>query len=128
MTSPFSTFKEFSEAEGAIYTFANNPLMITILLIISALITLYFFYASFTMKQEPSKAPDAKAIGLLLVAGFATVFGSLLNPQADRREAVNSRYSQELRAERQTLKPLAFLGLMGLGGNKAKRRSLRKVR
>ncbi|MDX2214981.1 MAG: hypothetical protein SFY66_16960 [Oculatellaceae cyanobacterium bins.114] len=131
MTSPFSTFEEFSSAEGPIYTFANNPTMITVLLIISALITIYFFYASFGMTQTSSKSPDVKAIGLLLVAGFASVMG-LLNPQADRREAINPRHSQEIRSERSTWQPLALLGLVGLGGGSkgrtAKRRGARKGR
>lgn len=134
MTSPFSTFEEFSSAEGPIYTFANNPTMITVLLIISALITIYFFYSSFGMTQTSAKSPDVKAIGLLLVAGFASVMG-LLNPQADRREAVNPRHTQEMRTERSTWQPLALLGLVGLGGGSgvakgrnAKRRSSRKVR
>lgn len=132
MTSPFSTFEEFSSAEGPIYTFANNPTVIAILLIISALISIYFFYASYMMKQDHSKAPDVSAIGLLLVAGFASMMGTLLNPQSDRREAVNPRHSHEMRAERPSAwQPLAFLGLMGLGGTKlgtTKRRSSRKPR
>jgi hypothetical protein len=130
MTSPFSTFEEFSSAEGAIYTFADKPAVIAVLLILSLLITIYFFYASFGMKQELGKSPDVKAIGLLLVAGFASVMGALSQPQADRREAAHPRHSQEMRAEK-NWQPLAFLGLMGLGGTamgqKAKRRS-RKTR
>jgi hypothetical protein len=133
MTSPFSTFEEFSSAEGPIYTFANNPTMIAILLIISALISIYFFYASFAIKQESSKSPDVAALGVLLVAGFASIMGTLLNPQADRREAVNPRPSHEMRTERSGWQPLALLGLVGLGGSgaaksRSKRRTSRKVR
>ncbi|MCY7285644.1 MAG: hypothetical protein LH679_19880 [Cyanobacteria bacterium CAN_BIN43] len=45
MSSPFSSFKEFSDAKGPIYTFANNPTMIGFLLVVSLAITVYFFYA-----------------------------------------------------------------------------------
>ncbi|MBD2465075.1 hypothetical protein H6G89_29130 [Oscillatoria sp. FACHB-1407] len=131
MTSPFSSFEEFSSAEGPIYTFANNPTVIAILLIICALMTIYFVYASYTMKLD-SKSPDAKAIGLLLVAGFASVMGTLFNPNTERREAVNPRHSHEMRAERSNWQPLALLGMVGLGGaakgRSSKRRSSRKVR
>ncbi len=141
-TSPFSTFEEFSSAKGPIYTFANNPSIISILLILGALIAVYFVYASFFMKQESPPTPDIKAIGLLLVAGFASVMGTLLHPQSEHREAANQRYSQESHA-RQNWQPLALLGMIGLGGaslgqrlgqkagqksvQKTKRRSPRKL-
>lgn len=133
MSSPFTTFEEFSNAEGAIYTFANNPTMIAILLILSLLITLYFFYSSFFMKQEDLEHPlDTKAIGLLLVAGFASVMGSLLHPEpAPKTEATRPAASRSAQAS-SPWKPLALLGLTSIGGigasRKAMRRSSRKVR
>lgn len=139
-TSPFSTFEEFSSAKGPIYTFANNSLMINILLILSALIAVYFIYASYVIKQDSAPAPDIKAIGLLLVAGLASVMGTLLNPQPEQREVEDPRYPQESQAlRRQSWQPLTLLGMMGLGGTalgqktgrqlrrKTKRRSPRKL-
>ncbi len=132
-TSPFSTFEEFSSAKGPIYTFANNSSIINILLIIGALISIYFVYASYFMKQESMKAPGVKALGLLLLAGFASVMGTVLNPQWEQRDSTNSRQAQETRSGRQNWQPLAFLGMMGLGGTAmgrkagTKRRSPRKL-
>lgn len=117
MTSPFSTFEEFSSAKGPIYTFANNSLAIGFLLVLCVLILIYFIYASYFMKQELTETPDPKAIGLLLVAGFASVMGTLFNPQSERREAVRPRY-EEVRSDRHNWQPLALLGMVGLGGTK----------
>ena len=131
-TSPFSTLEEFSSAKGPIYTFANNPSIISILLILSALIAIYFVYASFFMKQESTPTPGIKSIGLLLVAGFASVMGTLLHPQSEHREAANHRYSQESHAARQNWQPLALLGMIGLGGasfgQKAGQKSVQKTK
>jgi hypothetical protein len=57
MSSPFSTFKEFSEAKGAIYTFANSPIVSSIFLMLSLMITVYFVYASFhlNLRDESTK-------------------------------------------------------------------------
>lgn len=120
MSSPFSTFEEFSQAEGPIYTFANSPGIITFLLIVCLLITIYFFYASYGMKQE-SPQVDPKAIGLLLVAGLASAIGLLSQPSSSKDEAVRARAgrSETLRSEVQSHRrwqPFALLGLTGLGG------------
>lgn len=119
MSSPFSTFEEFSQAEGPIYTFANSPGIITFLLIVCLLITIYFFYASYGMKQESHKV-DPKAIGLFLVAGLASAIGLLSQPSSSKDEAVQARAgrSETLRSEVQSRRwqPFALLGLTGLGG------------
>lgn len=120
MSSPFSTFEEFSQAEGPIYTFANNPSMIAFLLIINVIITVYFFYASFRMKQESPQPINPKAIGLFLVAGLASAIGLLSQPSSSKDEAVQARAgrSETLRSEVQSRRwqPFALLGLTGLGG------------
>lgn len=132
MSSPFSSFEEFSSAEGPIYTFANNPAMLTILLVISLLISVYFFYASFHLKSE-NKPENPAALAVLILAGAASLLGSLLAPQPSRPVEAN-RDRSEVRAG---VQPLALLGLMGIGGTsigslkrrsrKARRAASRKV-
>jgi hypothetical protein len=57
MSSPFATTKEFMEAKGPIYTFANNSTLSTLLLLMSLAITIYFFYASFAMYKKAKSKP-----------------------------------------------------------------------
>ncbi|HEY9626250.1 MAG TPA: hypothetical protein V6C84_03025 [Coleofasciculaceae cyanobacterium] len=131
MSSPFSTFEEFSNAEGPIYTFANNSVMISILLILSLIISVYFFYASFGMRQELTTHVDVKAIGLLLIAGLTTLTGFLFNPQVPKRtEAAQARSSHLEQNSPKSWAPLALLGLTGVGRAALKRskRSSRKHR
>lgn len=71
MSSPFDSFKEFSKAEGAIYTFANNPTLIGILIVVSALVFLYFIYASFSIKKGQSTAKSPGMLGLLIAASVS---------------------------------------------------------
>jgi hypothetical protein len=124
MSSPFSSFKEFSEAKGPIYTFANNPTMIGFLLVVCLAITVYFFYASYTMKVE-THAKTPKAIGLLLMAGAASILGMEFAPQSPKQPET-SRHAQAQRAH--NWQPLALLGLVGTGGTQLgrKRRSPRR--
>lgn len=129
MSSPFSTFEEFSSAEGPIYTFANNSVMLTLLLVISLIISVYFFYASFGMKQELTKSPDLKAIGLLLIAGFVSLIGALHNPHPQPpTEAVHSRTQRQEQVSRRTWQPLVLLGLTGIGSLTHKRNQRRSSR
>jgi RsiW-degrading membrane proteinase PrsW (M82 family) len=76
MTSPFKTFKEFSEAEGPIYTFANNPSAIAVLLIVVAGITIYFLYASYNIKPGETKPQNPVALSLFLIAGVSSLLAS----------------------------------------------------
>jgi drug/metabolite transporter (DMT)-like permease len=126
MNSPFSSFKEFSEAKGPIYTFANNPTMIGFLLVVCLAITVYFFYASYTMKHgTPAKTPGA--IGLLLVAGAASILGMEFAPQS-HKQPETSRHPQAQRSVAHNWQPLALLGLVSTGGTQLgrKRRSPRR--
>jgi len=120
MSSPFSTFEEFANAEGPIYTFANSPAIITIFLLLSLAITVYFFYASFGMKQDMEKSVDVKALGLLLVAGLTTIAGTLFNPNLQKQsEATQAR--SRLEQPNRGLASLGLLGMMGLGGANIRR-------
>jgi hypothetical protein len=119
MSSPFTNAKEFLEAKGPIYTFANNPTIIYLLLAFSVAIAIYFLYASFAMyRKNKSKANDPALMSILLIAGLATsLAGSFKEAQKKQPTTAyrqNIRYEQ--RVERHNNPALAFLGLMGSAG------------
>lgn len=116
MTSPFATFEEFSEVNGAMYTFANNPTMIGILLAICLAITIYFFYASFNLKQETVTHTPPAVLGIILA--LVTTAGSLLHTQSPKQTPSAQRYRSAetaVTAKSMTKKwqPLALLGMVG---------------
>lgn len=121
MSSPFSSFAEFSKAKGPIYTFANNPIMIGFLLVLCVAITIYFIYYSYTLRQkQPAKTPAA--LGLLLVAGAASLLNMVLTPHAHKQP---ERHLHQ-RSNTYNWQPLALLGMVGIGGGlRHKRRSQR---
>ena len=111
MSSPFSSAKEFLEAKGPIYTFANNPTAIAILLILSLAITIYFIYASYNMKREDSGSKNPAMMSILLVAGLAASLTGFLSGQQKPTTEARTRYEQ--RSQRQIQPMAALLGLMG---------------
>jgi hypothetical protein len=120
MSSPFSSAKEFLEAKGPIYTFANNSTAIGVFLILSLAITIYFFYASFAMYQKEKSKTDPAMMGVLLVAGLATSLASSLMGTEQKKQPVTT-YHQDLRYERQAEHRNNSQGLfMGLFGVAAK--------
>lgn len=134
MISPFASFKEFSEAKGPIYTFANNPTMIALLLVICLGITVYFLYASFTMRQEESKPPTPAALAMVILAGATSLIGSLMHGQPARQPDAAYRSQPAMQRQVRDWQPLAVLGLTGIGGSlfgrkkpsrRKRRRSLR---
>jgi hypothetical protein len=126
MTSPFSTFEEFSQAEGPIYTFANNPAVISVLLLICLAISVYFFYASFGLKQEQSGSQTVKTLGALLLAGGVSLLSGLSQPQK-QPDAMRTRYETRS-SDRPSWQPFAALGLMGMGGTSLGRRTRRTMK
>jgi drug/metabolite transporter (DMT)-like permease len=132
MTSPFATFKDFSDAKGPIYTFANNPTIIGLLLLICLGMTVYFIYASFGLRQGEEKPKSPIALSLLLVAGAASLLGSLFHAQPTRQPEATHRSQYALQRELKGWQPLTMLGLTGFGssllGLKSKGRSFRRKR
>lgn len=119
MSSPFTNAKEFLEAKGPIYTFANNPTIIGLLLALNLAIAIYFLYSSFAMyRKTGSKGNDPALMSVLLIAGLATsLAGSLLEFQ--RKQPTTTAHRQDMRHERRVERhnnPIGmFLGLMGAG-------------
>jgi len=120
MTSPFKTFEEFSEAEGPIYTFANNSSAIAILLLIVAAITLYFLYASYNIKPGESKPQNPVALSLFLIAGVSSLLANSFLSNDAVKERQNTEASR--RDARVELSLLAPLGLLGLGATRRQKR------
>ena len=128
MSSPFSSAKEFLEAKGPIYTFANNPGAITVFLILSLAITVYFFYASFAMYRKEKSKTDPLMMSVFLVAGLATSMASALMGTDQKKQPVTA-YQPDLRNERQAEQRNHSDGLlMGLTGAGAMRRPQRRSR
>jgi hypothetical protein len=117
MSSPFSSAKEFMEAKGPIYTFANNPTAIGVFLVLSLAITVYFFYASFAMYRKEKSKTDPVVMSVLLMAGLATSMASALMGTDQKKQPATAyrhdlRYEQ--RAEHRNTSNL-LMGLMGAG-------------
>ncbi len=116
MSSPFNSFKEFSEAEGAIYTFANNPTLIGILIILSALVFLYFIYASFSIKKGQSTAKNPGVLGLLIAASAFSLAESAYTSYIEQTDKTVSQKSGSAQVTRlgQGLGPQGLMAGMGM--------------
>lgn len=131
MSSPFSTFEEFSAAEGPIYTFASSPSVITFLILLSALISLYFLYASFGMKNEFAKPTnETGAIALLIATGISALLSLVPGYSPSQRlEANNPRLAAaKVQIGRGAALPSVFMGLVSLTGLAAVRSQQRPRR
>lgn len=131
--SPFSTAEEFQGAidgptGGAIYTFADRPALIGIMVFLSALIFLYFLYVSFNIKEGHSTAKAPHVLAALLLVGAASAMTSLyenVNNQDARRVA--NRYEMTQSRSSRAL-PAALLGMTGIAGMSKRKRARRKAR
>lgn len=117
MSSPFQTLDEFKQAadgptEGAIYTFANNPGVIGVALVVCVLPLLWFIYASYTTKAESSESDSAMNLSVLIVAGLASLFGSLSQGDSHTaKEAQLRRDRTTVSAHHRQAAPIALLGM-----------------
>lgn len=126
MTSPFANYQEFYEAEGPIYTFANSPAIIGLLVIASALVFIYFIYSTYTIKKGHSEAKSPVILSVLIATSLISMADALYTNQVrQNRPTANATQTDKAshRANR-SFQPLAMLGLVG-GGAIARRRSLR---
>lgn len=133
--SPFQSWEEFEGAidgptGGAIYTFADRPVLIGIMLVVAALIFLYFLYASFHISGGESTAKSPSTLGLLLVAGAASAMASLyegFNEQNRVREAARPGEVTQVSETSRKL-PAAMVGMMGMVGVTKRKKSSRRIR
>lgn len=118
MSSPFATYEEFQGAidgptGGAIYTFAHNPTINIIALLIG--VGLFFWFLARTFKSHYDTPIPEKALNHLstfIVAGLLSLAG------LEHRQTVQPPQPTEARAEAvsQRPSPKAALGLLGLVG------------
>ncbi|PSR18329.1 hypothetical protein C8255_08035 [filamentous cyanobacterium CCP3] len=82
MSSPFSTFEEFEGAidgptGGAIYTFANNPAINTIILLICVGLFIWFLVRTFTTHYNvPAVDKSLNHLSAFIVAGLLSIAGA----------------------------------------------------
>lgn len=132
--SPFKTWEEFEgtvdgPTGGAIYTFADRPALIGIMVVVAALVFLYFLYASFNISNGESSAKSPTVLGMLLVAGAASAMASLYEGLSDRPVQQASRSGEVSQPTKQSRKaPLAMLGMTGLAGLSQRQRVSRRRR
>lgn len=77
MSSPFKTPQEFLEVEGPLYTFANSPVWLTIFLILSTVIFLWFILASYKIKSDSDVNSDVAAMSIFILTGLISVAQSI---------------------------------------------------
>ncbi|MEB3357308.1 MAG: hypothetical protein VKK04_11330 [Synechococcales bacterium] len=133
--SPFRSWEEFEGAAdgptgGAIYTFADRPALIGIMVVVAALIFLYFIYASFHIKSGHSSAKSPSVLGMLLVAGAASAMASLYEGVVERGTVHQASRSGEMSqiSKQSHQPPVALLGMIGLTGASRRKRSQRLQR
>ncbi|MEM9945676.1 MAG: hypothetical protein AAF810_06385 [Cyanobacteria bacterium P01_D01_bin.36] len=140
MSSPFSTIEEFNNVldgptEGAIYTFANSPVINIIALLVAVGIFIWFMVATYTTHADPSSSMDQSLnhLSTFLVVGLLSVItaaGSYANrspraeqPMAQHKSTLSSGYGQAAGKI-----PLGLLGMVGVGLPSLRRRARRKAR
>ncbi|MGJ3252015.1 MAG: hypothetical protein ACFE0J_12910 [Elainellaceae cyanobacterium] len=127
-SSPFSTYDEFYEATGPIYTFADRPVIMGILCVVSALIFIYFIYATYTIKKGHSDAKSPVILGLLIATSIASaadaVYSNYIQRNQDRHaDRVTQNADYVARQHRSSNFQLpALLGIMGVGATASRRR------
>lgn len=132
--SPFTTWEEFEGAiegptSGAIYTFADRPALVGIMVVVAALVFLYFIYASFHISSGESSAKSPTVLGMLLVAGAASAMTSLYEGFTEQTVQQASRSGEISQPAKQSRKvPLAMLGMTGLAGISQRKRVSRRRR
>ena len=77
MSSPFKTSQEFLEVKGPLYTFANSPVWLTLFLVFTVLIFLWFIYASYKIKTSSNVNSDIATMSVLILTGFISVAQSI---------------------------------------------------
>jgi hypothetical protein len=122
MTSPFSTYQEYYEAEGPIYTFANNPTLLGVVLVVAALVFIYFLYSTYTIKKGHSSAPNPIVLSLLILTSAATLLADTVYSQYQKHDRPLSSEVQTPTSKPSQLQPLALLGMIGSGAALSRRK------
>lgn len=135
MSSPFSTIEEFNGAadgptEGAIYTFANTPIVNTLALLVAVGIFVWFIVATYsTHVSSPTTTVD-KSLNRL--SSFI-VIGLLSLVAADHRQTARPEHTTQATAQPSVLQssrravPFTLLGMMGIGLPTSRRQKRKRL-
>lgn len=133
--SPFQTWEEFEGAiegptGGAIYTFADRPALIGIMVVVAALIFLYFIYASFHISSGESSAKSPTVLSALLIAGAASALTALYEGFTEKEAPRQAGRSQEAGQVTKSTRamPAALFGTVGLASVAKRKKLARRIR
>ena len=140
MSSPFSTIEEFNGAldgptEGAIYTFANAPIINNIALIASVGIFIWFIVKTYSAHPEPSSVDRSlnRLSTFIVFSLLSLVAVNKEKPPQFEPQLTATPQERILHSSRRAA-PLGLLGMVGVGMQAAgsavfrKRRKRRKSR
>ncbi|MUL36824.1 hypothetical protein [Gloeocapsopsis dulcis] len=123
MSSPFSNPKEFLEVEGPIYTFGNNSTIITFFLIVSAVLFLWFIYASYTIKSGKPAPKNPVVLSLLIAASAFSLASSVYNSTVDNQPSRTKETVSLISSNKQQWQlPMTLIGMV-VSGSLLQRRS-----
>lgn len=134
MSSPFSTIEEFNTAidgptEGAIYTFANTPIVNTLALLVAVGLFVWFIIATYSTHAA---APAAKLDKSLNHLSSFLVIGLLSLVAADYRQATPDKRAETAPQTRLSQvsrrAPLGLLGMVSVGLPTLRRTTKRRKR
>lgn len=121
MSSPFSTIEEFNSAidgptGGAIYTFANAPIINIIALLVAVGIFIWFIVAAYTTHAEPPAVDKSiERLSSFIVIGLLSLvaadYSRSVNSEQTTHTSVPTRIAQPTRRAA----PLGLLGMVGIG-------------
>jgi len=132
MSSPFKTHQEFLNAKGPIYSFGNSPAIIGILLAVSAILFLWFIYASYTIKSGKPAAKNPVILSILIaVSSFSLADIYISHPGRTPSKKGVSEVLSSRQGQGWHFSPMAAVGMMASGSVFQRRRqklsrSLRK--
>lgn len=136
MSSPFSTIEEFNgvldgPTEGAIYTFADKPMINNIALLVSVGVFLWFIIKTYATHTESSSIDNSLnrlssfiVVGLLslVAADYRTPTRLEMHNEAGNQQRVEMPIASYRRATPLGLLGMMSVGLPALGRRKARQR------
>ena len=128
MSSPFKTPQEFLEVKGPLYTFANSPVWLTIFLILSVIIFLWFIYASYKIKSSSNVNSDIAAMSILILTGFISVAQSIYVSGTTAVEAYLQKNKSTVSMSRTRTPSTKIARRTNATGQDSLRRSPREIR
>ncbi|MEM6256064.1 MAG: hypothetical protein AAF821_24390 [Cyanobacteria bacterium P01_D01_bin.156] len=121
MPSPFSTIEEFNAAidgptGGAIYTFANAPVINAIALIVSVGLFVWFIVATYLPGHPlPSVDKSINRLSSFIVVGLLSLVAADQIQQPRQQQTTQETSETTFAQTSKRAAPLALLGMAGIG-------------